>query len=372
MHLRMSILEKQFDLIPRILSTQEKQLVSNQGNDQRGLPGRADCSKVRLGKVHMTARAVSHTCFDSLCRAADAVPGLRIDFAQLGGGRCGVEVFSARRAPYHFTQWRVEKSVRRHGVIPSGRVALALHAEPGLTSNAHGESFGCGEIVLTPGGTRIDSVSFAQTNLFGLSVEEDAFAAMVKATGCPVAIPNQGPIRLLSPPDPLVARLRAALWAVREAALTGRGDDAAWQAVAGSLGACLAALDTPGRVPVESPRRRVVRRSLGYIGENLASPLKLSDICRIVGVSERTLIYAFKEHLGLTPKAYMNICRLNMVRREMECGRASSITDAATRWGFWHMGQFSADYKRFFGELPSHTLSRARGRGLGPGQGLSG
>jgi len=318
----------------------------------------------------MSAKAVSHTCFDSLCRAADAVPGLRIDFAQLGGGRCGVEVFSVRRAPFHFTQWRVEKSVRRHGVTPSGRVALALHAEPDLSSIAHGESFGGDEIVLTPGGSRIDSVSLDETNLFGLSVEEDAFGAMVKASGCPVPIPSRGPIRLLSPSPKALARLRSALWEVRETALNGRGDAAAWDAVAASLAACLASLDTPGRIPEESRRRRVIRRSLGYIGENLASPLKLSDICRIVGVSERTLIYAFKEHLGLTPKAYMNICRLNMVRREMECGRATSITDAATRWGFWHMGQFSADYKRFFGELPSRTLARVRGRG--PGQGLPG
>jgi hypothetical protein len=33
--------------------------------------------------------------------------------------------------------------------------------------------------------------------------------------------------------------------------------------------------------------------------------------------------------------------------------------DVANRWGFWHMGQFAADYKRQFGELPSATLKRA-------------
>ncbi|WP_196772821.1 helix-turn-helix domain-containing protein [Pseudodesulfovibrio alkaliphilus] len=238
-----------------------------------------------------------------------------------------------------------------------------------LTLNSHGELFDENAIVLTPGGCAIDSVAPDETNLFGLSVEEGAFANMVKASGCPVALPNQGPIRLLSPSPEAMGRLRSALWELRETALNGRSGGPAWEAVAGSLAACLASLDGPGRMPEESRRRRVVRRSLGYIGENLASPLKLSDICRIVGVSERTLIYAFKEHLGLTPKAYLNICRLNMVRREMECGRATSITDAATRWGFWHMGQFSADYKRFYGELPSRTLARVRGRLPGPDQG---
>ena len=35
-----------------------------------------------------------------------------------------------------------------------------------------------------------------------------------------------------------------------------------------------------------------------------------------------------------------------------------SVQDAAARWGFWHLGQFSRDYKRQFGELPSQTLKQ--------------
>ncbi|MCK5375915.1 MAG: helix-turn-helix domain-containing protein, partial [Acidobacteria bacterium] len=32
------------------------------------------------------------------------------------------------------------------------------------------------------------------------------------------------------------------------------------------------------------------------------------------------------------------------------------VTDVANNWGFWHMGQFAADYRKMFGELPSQTL----------------
>ena len=31
------------------------------------------------------------------------------------------------------------------------------------------------------------------------------------------------------------------------------------------------------------------------------------------------------------------------------------IRDIANRYGFWHMGQFAADYKKLFGELLSKT-----------------
>ena len=34
----------------------------------------------------------------------------------------------------------------------------------------------------------------------------------------------------------------------------------------------------------------------------------------------------------------------------------TKILNIANDWGFWHMGQFAADYKSLFGELPSETL----------------
>jgi AraC family ethanolamine operon transcriptional activator len=49
--------------------------------------------------------------------------------------------------------------------------------------------------------------------------------------------------------------------------------------------------------------------------------------------------------------------RLNGVRRELR-STAATVQDAAARWGFWHLGQFSRDYKRQFGELPSQTLKQ--------------
>jgi len=50
---------------------------------------------------------------------------------------------------------------------------------------------------------------------------------------------------------------------------------------------------------------------------------------------------------------------MNGVRRDLQRADPSEkIADVANRWGFWHMGQFAADYRRQFGELPSETLKR--------------
>lgn len=75
-------------------------------------------------------------------------------------------------------------------------------------------------------------------------------------------------------------------------------------------------------------------------------------------VSERTLVYAFSERYGQSPKTFITH-RLNQVRKALRqaVSDTARIGEIAGRHGFWHMSQFAADYKRLFRELPSETLS---------------
>ncbi len=108
-----------------------------------------------------------------------------------------------------------------------------------------------------------------------------------------------------------------------------------------------------------SPRARylAVKRVKEYIESNTYDDVTVRELCGIAGVSERTLRYAFEENLGVSPKTFVNMIRLNRVRRDLRRTRArdKSISDIANLWGFWHMGQFAADYRKLFGELPSET-----------------
>ena len=105
-------------------------------------------------------------------------------------------------------------------------------------------------------------------------------------------------------------------------------------------------------------RRRVVDRARAFVLDHADCPPSLLQVCSHVGASERKLNYCFQETLGLSPARYLRIHRLNKVRRHLKHGRRDGlgVQDVAALWGFWHFGQFSADYKRQFGELPSQTL----------------
>ncbi|MDD3519195.1 MAG: helix-turn-helix domain-containing protein, partial [Chromatiales bacterium] len=88
------------------------------------------------------------------------------------------------------------------------------------------------------------------------------------------------------------------------------------------------------------------------------------DICAQTGTSVRSLEYAFREVMQLTPAAYLRIHRLNKVRSELRSALTAdtTITRVATNWGFVHLGEFARDYRRLFGERPSDTLARSLAR----------
>ena len=109
-------------------------------------------------------------------------------------------------------------------------------------------------------------------------------------------------------------------------------------------------------------RDRVMARAESLIERRGQEALTVTDLCRVAGANPRTLRRAFVDRYGVAPKAYLQAYRLNGVHKELVKARTSRthVADAANRWGFWHMGQFAADYRRMFGELPSKTLRRRR------------
>jgi len=139
------------------------------------------------------------------------------------------------------------------------------------------------------------------------------------------------------------------------------------------LEALLAAIDTSRDLePTRGDRTRQAHSDVVKIAEDHAlshagDHLHVTDLCKAAGVSERSLEYAFKEVLGLTPVAYLMRLRLHRVRQALLAGTQGSTTVSAEalNWGFWHFGDFSRAYKDCFGELPSDTLRRKPGEPSG-------
>ncbi len=107
---------------------------------------------------------------------------------------------------------------------------------------------------------------------------------------------------------------------------------------------------------------KIVRTAECYALAHTDEPLYVTDLCRAAAVSERTLEYAFRSVMGLSPTAYLTRLRLHRVHQALLAADPGSttVTHEALEWGFWHFGEFSRLYKKCFGELPSDTLRRPR------------
>ena len=110
-----------------------------------------------------------------------------------------------------------------------------------------------------------------------------------------------------------------------------------------------------------SPASRDVRAVIEFVESQLEEPVRLEDLVRIGGVSQSALNKNFRAFTGATPMAYLRQARLIAVRQALMDGDADSVTDCALKYGFTHMGRFSAAYAKAFGETPSKTLAK-RGR----------
>ena len=106
-------------------------------------------------------------------------------------------------------------------------------------------------------------------------------------------------------------------------------------------------------------RLKSLHESEEYVLQHITEPFTVLDIASSVGVSERTLLYAFNNRFGIGTKAFIKVLKLNHVHHALHKENKNvSVALIARSSGFWHMGQFYRDYKKFFGELPSATLKK--------------
>ena len=106
---------------------------------------------------------------------------------------------------------------------------------------------------------------------------------------------------------------------------------------------------------------RDVKRAVDYMQAQLGSAITIADIAEASGIAGRTLFKHFQDFHGISPMQYLRNARFAKAREAlMRAEPEESVTEIAMTWGFSHMGRFSVEYRRRFGESPSDSLRRRR------------
>ena len=101
-----------------------------------------------------------------------------------------------------------------------------------------------------------------------------------------------------------------------------------------------------------------LKTAIDYIQATPPNKVSLYKFCTDNDINERTLQRAFLEQYGISPKSFAKAHQLSNVYKILSHSDSdiTRISDIASSYGFRHMSQFAADYRRHFGELPTETL----------------
>lgn len=133
------------------------------------------------------------------------------------------------------------------------------------------------------------------------------------------------------------------------------------EAVASCIGEAVRAAmdDTPATTCARMSAPAVQR----FMKENLGADLSVRDIAKTAGVSVRLLQKMFGEYFSMGPKQMLSAMRLDRARELLVSAKgAGSVGEVCRIIGYHHLGRFSKEYSRRFGEAPSETLRKRSSR----------
>jgi len=107
-------------------------------------------------------------------------------------------------------------------------------------------------------------------------------------------------------------------------------------------------------------RIHIAKQIQEYIEANFRETIHIEDLCRITNKGVRTIQRIFKWYFDITITDYIKMVRLNAAYRLLSTSHTKdkSVAAIAMQKGFLHIGRFSIEYRKRFGESPRATLVR--------------
>jgi AraC family transcriptional regulator, ethanolamine operon transcriptional activator len=289
-------------------------------------------------------------------------------YTQLSPGRFLGGVTSLHSTGIRVFAERMNRAVLQKGDVGGRRLGFGIATRVAGKCRICGEAANVGDLLVFSGEAGFEFLSPDEFEFYGIEVkaessEDSQFAALVQVLEDRLRGMRRATRLRFHHAASLVRSFRSVLLLFEEGSVLQVTDPTVRALQRQMVGSVIDCLDAA--VPPEENSRAarnhwaIVRAIREGVLEHPDCPLSVAELSMRLDVSRRTLQNAVNSTLDMNPVTLLRALRLSEARREIVA--AASITEVATRWGFWHFGYFARDYRAMFGELPSQTRARARG-----------
>jgi len=288
-----------------------------------------------------------------------------LDYRQLETGRFSGELLMFGNNTTIVGREKLGRRLHQTGASPQGLITLGILVNPKTRIHWRNYDVSGDMLCIFPQGGELDSITHDDFDVFPISISEEILNQTCELLELPdiTALINNNEVFRCNTHK--LSELRSWLLSVYHVLITGtaairntRYLKQIEQGLADRLVRILAEDHQPVSIKPLRKRDKALLAAVNYIAEFGSDEITIPELCLVANVSERTLEYAFRERYNLTPKRYTFLHRMNNVRKQLRKASPNkgTISEIARLHGFWHMGQFSTDYKKIFAELPTETL----------------
>ncbi len=263
------------------------------------------------------------------------------------------------------TRTKMNGKVEQYGLTPIGYRSLVVPASPNTHFNWLHKNVDANQLLIFPKNGTLDAVSYNGFDVFVIAIEETLLYEMLENLGYLHAkklfkTGNEQYIDL----NQLFAETfvqTAEIFLQQAMEIQSKGvetNNFQPQLVDSLITPLLRYIENSNQTLHSSPKRRrdkAVIKAVDIINNLSGRSSTISELCQLTNVSERTLEYAFLEKYKISPSEYIKAIRLHKVKNALISSERKDIqiSTIANKHGFWHLGQFAADFKSQFGVLPS-------------------
>jgi AraC-like DNA-binding protein len=292
---------------------------------------------------------------------SEVVVGTRREVVQLQHGKLRGSVSHASIGCLRIDLARFNLGMRTKGASGPDGIVIGMLADSDDRVTRSSYESEPGDVLVTPAGSEHENRYYGGANVIIATIQYDDINSSFYSDGelsDPAAWRRSHFKGNTYTVKNVVPRLHSLVARLGETSLDANAAEYWKRAVIEAMSATIKGTSSERDGPLPSALK-VVKQVEEYLDAAGSAPIHISEICRQMHLSRRTLHRAFHEALGTGPIAFLRHRRLCAIHSALRAPKdIRTISEVAMQFGFQNLGRFAGYYHRLFGEYPSETRSK--------------